>query len=588
MKGFFITFSLLYLIVCSSIGQHFELSSDFPNHQYSFGRDTVFFAGGVSFVDFNQDGWDDLTFGTTDGDSILFFMNNNGVFEKIPALVDHDGDSRQVLWVDYDNDGDLDLFVATFLGGNKLYQNDGNLNLTDISFSVGLGVTQDLSVGASFGDIDKDGDLDLYVSNHAYPPFANNITPNVLYLNDNGLFLNISSISNTEDSLRLSFCNTFGDYNNDGFPDLYIANDRYFNRNTMLRNLGDNTFDDISDNTQTGVFIDAMNVGVADFDYDRDLDIYVTNTQGNILFVNGEMGNFFSDKASDYQLTNDRISWGGSFMDIDNDGSQDLFVSSGNNGILAVPGDTSFYFLQDDIENNGPFTKMMVPGTNNDINLYANTHGDYNNDGQLDVAANSKYPNDILVWKNISSPQNWLKVKLEGTSSNRMGIGTWIEIYTNGEYMNRYTFCGEAFQAQPSDKIHFGLGNHAMIDSIQVTWPSGILDTYYDINTNQVLSFTENETNTPSSNQNIEPLSTFNISPNPSKQLNLNISRKGNASLIYTIYTVNGEKVLSGIIPSGTAENFNVPNSHLLADGIYLIQLNLEDGSSLTRKWLSF
>lgn len=170
------------------------------NHSYGNGL----FGGGVSAVDFNNDGLDDITLTTQAGDSIHFYLNTGTGFTKItPSLIPNTKEAKQVLWVDYDNDSDKDLFVTSNAGGNRLYNNNGNLNLTDVTTASGLSalLSSMPTFGASFVDIDNDGFLDLYITNRDLIGFTN-----YLYKNQgNGTFINITNSAGVADSSKLPF-----------------------------------------------------------------------------------------------------------------------------------------------------------------------------------------------------------------------------------------------------------------------------------------------------------------------------------------------------------------------------------------------
>ncbi|MEL7222640.1 MAG: VCBS repeat-containing protein, partial [Bacteroidota bacterium] len=199
--------------------------------------------GGISCFDFDNDGWDDLTMATADGETIHFYKNMNGSFLRLPDLVPTTEEAKQILWVDFDNDGDQDLFVASFNGINRLYQQTAPLVFTDITTAAGLPNFYTDTYGACFGDYDRDGWLDLYFSVRLLPAQGGSL--HVLYHNNgDGTFSDVSTDSNTSDVGRRPFCSSFIDYNNDMWPDIYTAHDRSFNPNTLLENQGDGTFVD--------------------------------------------------------------------------------------------------------------------------------------------------------------------------------------------------------------------------------------------------------------------------------------------------------------------------------------------------------
>ncbi|HRH38059.1 MAG TPA: VCBS repeat-containing protein, partial [Flavobacteriales bacterium] len=234
-----------------------------------------FFGSGVSSYDIDEDGWDDLSFATTH-DSLFFYRNNMGQLERLPSFADASGETKHVLWVDYDNDGDLDITVSTFTGTLRLYANDGAFHFTDVSEEVGFPQVVAENYGAAWADYDRDGDLDLYMGNGvAFGDVNNYSLLNHLYQNTgNGTFTDVTLAAGVADSIRFTLQPVWLDYDSDGWPDLYVANDKAF-RSSMYHNNGDGTFSDVTEQTGTGFADDEpMTTSVADFDNDGDLDIY--------------------------------------------------------------------------------------------------------------------------------------------------------------------------------------------------------------------------------------------------------------------------------------------------------------------------
>lgn len=447
-----------------------------------FGSGT--FGGGISFCDFNQDGWDDLTFASQNGDSIYFYLNVNGDFQLLPALVSHVEEAKQVLWIDYDNDGDKDFFVTTFGGTNRLYQNTGNLVLVDVTQTAGFTINDNPTFGGTFGDYDKDGWLDLYVVNRN----ATARITNYLFRNKgDGTYEDVTTSTMTADALKVPFCASFFDMNNNGWQDIYTASDRIGITNTLLRNDQNGQFSDITQSSGAGIAIDAMNVGLGDYDKDGDLDIYVTNTAGGGSVLLQNQGNEkFIDVTASSGTTWHETGWGGNFMDYDNDTDLDLYVSNAFNGL-----DNSNALFQN--IGNGQFSLPFPNGLPGDtLGSFSNVYGDLNNDGFPDIAVSGAPSNPHMLWENTAATgNNWLKIRLVGVTSNRDGIGSWVEVYADGQKQVRYTYSGIAYLGQNTSYEMFGLGNTSIVDSIHIKWLNGQEDKYYDIPTNQHLELIE-------------------------------------------------------------------------------------------------
>ncbi len=498
MKKYLLFVATLVFYSLSVDAQYFQDVSQ-ANGLNTYDPDFVFIGTGVSFADFNGDGWDDLTFATAEGHSIFFLQNINGVMTPIPPFVNHNKASKQILWADIDNDGDKDLFVTTYGNGyNRLYENTGNMNMVDITFSAGLLVDfASLSNSATFGDFDKDGFLDLYVSNINTNPGS--FTNKLYHNNGNLTFTDVTASTGTSNGNQYTLGNAFLDIDGDNDQDLYLANDRHYT-NTMYLNTN-NTFTDISGSSNTDIVIDAMNVGVGDYDNDCDLDIYVTNNNagipGSALFQNDGTGNFTEVAVSAGVKFLGRTGWAGNWFDMDNDLDQDLYVCS------SVEDDPSECNLIYENNGDGTFSTPLPNGLPYDQqNSYANAYGDFNRDGKVDlVVANSPYdwvtyPTPHRLWENvISNNNNWVKVNLEGTTSNRDGIGAWVELQAGGNKYLRYKHCGQAYLSQNGNALHFGLGNLTSIDAITIKWLSGNIDVIENPFINQTHRVIEGQSN---------------------------------------------------------------------------------------------
>ncbi|MEL6142823.1 MAG: CRTAC1 family protein, partial [Bacteroidota bacterium] len=397
------------------------------------------------------------------------------------------------IWLDYDNDGDKDLYISAYNnGGNRLYQNQGGFSFLDVTATAFGSATNVDAYGSVWADFNKDGWLDLYICLYDVT------TTNLLFQsNGDGTFSNVTSGNTANDGDKPSFDAFFTDYNADGWPDLYVVNDKYGYTNGLYRNNGDGSFSDVSAISNANVSIDAMNAGGADYDNDGLLDLYVTNSpEGNVLLKN--MGNgSFSDVTVAAGVGFYRIGWAANFFDFDNDMDKDLYVSCLSFGNAANP--NALYINQ----GNGSFTEPLYNtgglGGIDYGNSYSNAIGDINNDGQLDIAVSQSDPHPFLLWRNDEvNASNWIKVNLLGTTSNADGIGSWIEVWTNGQKQVHYTHCSMGYLGQNSSNYHFGLGSNTTVDSLIIRWPSGIVDRLTNIsNLNQVISVVEGEVALP-------------------------------------------------------------------------------------------
>jgi hypothetical protein len=448
---------------------------------------------GVSFFDFDNDGWDDLTL-LRENDSIYFYKNLQGNYTLLPSFIFGNNKTKSLLWVDYDNDGDNDIMLSASLGQFYLYQNDGNFNFTDVTVNSGLANGISDNYGVSFGDYNNDGFLDLYVSRYKfYGTITNNADINLLYRNNgNGSFTDVTNSAGVGDSIKPSFIGGWFDYDKDGFQDLYVLNDRSNYGNSLYRNNGNETFTNVS--VAAGAYLfgeDPMSISVADFDRDGDLDIYMSNS-GPIkiakLLVNNGNGTF-SEQAQQYGLALDEVGWGATWIDYDNNGFQDLYVSTSVIGNTVLPDVRSYFSVSNNAQS---FTDSPQLFSGNHIAAsFASAKGDINNDGFADLIVSNARGNNAFLWQNNGNGGNYIKVTLEGIISNRMAIGSWITVYAGGETFTHYTMCGENFLSQSSQHQIIGVGNATLIDSIKILYLSGIEDKYYSFPVNSSYYFIE-------------------------------------------------------------------------------------------------
>lgn len=542
-------------------------------------------SGGVSFCDFNGDGWDDLTLATIGGSTIDFYQNKEGVFEKIPALVPDETFQGQVLWVDYDNDGDKDLFMASRGEVNRLYRNDGNLAFTDVTAAAGLTTERFLTYGASFGDFDRDGWLDLYVGKRTGIP-ADNI--HLLYHNQaDGTFREVAVSRGAQDPAKIPFCYAFFDYNNDMWPDLYTANDR-FSGNTLLRNNQDGTFTDISESSATGIAMNAMSVTIGDYNNDGQFDIYATNTAGGNVLLRNNGDESFSELAGPSGVGFYSIGWGALFLDSDNKGREDLYVSGMEVG--ANINSSAFYYNMGDES----FSALSAGFVGDTVQSFSNALGDFNKDGKIDLMVINSSPFQSQLWENQTvSSHGYISIELEGVLSNRDAIGSRIDVYSAGQRQSRFTQCGTSFLGQNSERNIIGIGLAEMADSILIYWPTGHVDRLKEVIAGEEIKVLEGSTTGGEINvspdvqlisstplhQTASPL--FSIYPNPaSGQLYFNYDQ-AEAVNIRSIRLLN----VWGQLEKGYGQTDRLPQPLELSElppGIYWLEVITNEG----RQWI--
>jgi hypothetical protein len=266
-----------------------------------------FIGGGLSFYDFDNDGWDDLVFLHL-WDTMSVYRNNQGVFESINLAIYDTGQAKQVLWVDYDNDGLNDLFVSYLYGYVKLYKNFGGLNFVDYTVQASLHHQFGANHSITFGDYDRDGFLDLFIGRYSYQSdnSVNGEKNALLRNNGNGTFSEVTLPSGIDVGINQTLASVWMDYNKDGWPDLNVVTDRDHLLNNLFKNNGDNTFTDVAPALgATAPDTHGMSNTVGDFDNDGDLDVYITNIESrNCVFLVNNNNVDFTDLSVNYGVQN--------------------------------------------------------------------------------------------------------------------------------------------------------------------------------------------------------------------------------------------------------------------------------------------
>jgi enediyne biosynthesis protein E4 len=504
---------------------------------------------GVAFYDYDNDGWLDIFLvngwrlegfpSGTEPTSHLFRNNRDGTFSDITvkAGVAHSGWGQGVCIGDYDNDGWEDLFI-TYYGKNILYHNNGDGTFTDLSQKAGVvGKGTRWNTGCAFVDYDRDGHLDLFVANYIDMDLATAPAPesgpclykgvlvacgppglqggkNILYHNNgDGTFTDVSEAAGI---FRAN--GTYGlgvltaDFDNDGWPDIYVANDS--TASALYHNKKNGTFEDIAIDAGCALSPDGkpqagMGISAADYDLDGNLDLLKTNFAGDTpsLYHNLGGGNFEDTTfTAGLGAHTQFLGWGCGFFDFDNDGWPDILICNGH----VYP-----EVEQLKTEAGYPQRKLLYRNLRNghfaDVSFQAGTgisepapcrgcaFGDFDNDGDIDVVVNTvnDYPQLLRCDSNVKN--NWIKIRTIGTKSNRSGIGARLICTTHpsGETKPHQQIdevrSGGSYISQNDLRIHFGLGNAEKVDQLEIRWPSGHVDTLKDLKVNQLIYVKEGE-----------------------------------------------------------------------------------------------
>jgi len=461
-----------------------ESSEQYGINSFAYGE----YGNGISAYDWNKDGFDDLVLLTMDSLPQFFLNNGNGFTRVFFAGIEVNNDIKSINWVDFNNDGFPDLSFNSNRGGPTLYRNNGDFSFLDVTEASGIIQRHsDWGFGHNWGDYNQDGFLDVFYANYNWADYEDGY--NHLYKsNGDGTFVETTEEVGIGLNKEPTFVGLWCDYNNDNLTDLYVLNDRNSYQNYLYVNTGSDILLDQSESIFFDIIMDSMTASSGDFNNDGLFDIYITNTPGfgNKFFRNSEMG--FQESASIYGLQMFEWSWGAVWIDALNNGWQDLFVVTQPNVAFGRPGKHFFF-------NN--------TGSSFDINInagfagsedwtFSTARGDFNNDGKPDLITHSYAPLGTELWINSSNNAgNYLKVRLEGLVSNKDAIGCRLELYTSQGNQYRYTYCGEQYISQNSQWQFFGLGNLQTVDSLIIIWPSGVQDFFVDIQANQSLVIEE-------------------------------------------------------------------------------------------------
>lgn len=501
---------------------------------------------GIAFYDYDNDGWLDIF--VVNGTRLegfrkgqepichLYKNNRDGTFTDVTlkAGLARTGWGQACCIGDYDNDGWDDLFV-TYYGQNVLWHNNGDGTFTDVTAKAGL--VQDRlrwNSGCAFVDYDRDGNLDLFVANYidldlktapvpesgpclykavmvACGPPGLPGSKNILYHNQgNGTFVDVSEsagITKTDGTYGLGVLTA--DFDNDGWPDIYVANDSM--PSTLYHNQKNRTFVDISVEAGCALSADGkpqagMGVSAADYDGDGNIDILKTNFAGDTPSLYRNLGNnSFEDATFAAGLgSNTRfLGWGAGFIDFNNDSWPDVLLCNGHVYPEVEQLETEAGYAQRKVLyknlGNGHFEDVSMyggPGITETAPNRGCAFGDFDNDGDVDVVTNCTNAVPQLLRCDSHTGNNWIKVKCVGTKSNRSAIGTRLRCVIKGPDGKLHqqideVRSGGSYYSQNDLRIHFGVGKSEKIELLEVRWPTGQMESFHDLGVNKLFQVEE-------------------------------------------------------------------------------------------------
>ena len=514
----------IFLDVTESAGIQFE-HTDGRSGKRLFNE---FLGSGGGFFDYDGDGDLDVylingasqngNVGDIPTHNVLYRNDGDGTFTDVTetAGVGSTSYGTGATVGDYDNDGDLDLYVTNF-GEDQLYQNQGDGTFKDVTQEAGVG-NREWGTSCVFVDVDNEGHLDIYVTNYAIynpkedkpcdergvhvycGPHAYSPVHDTLYLSDgDGTFTDVSKQSRPSNLVPMHGLGvTFGDYDGDGDVDLYVANDQ--DPNFLLQNDGKGEFLEVA--LISGVCYNdmgkeeaGMGTDFGDYNNDGKLDITVSNyqTETNTLYHNHD-SSFFIDNtilSGIAEITHGYLGWGIKFFDYDNDGYQDIFVANGHlmDNISELEKHVSYPQKNLLFRNLGDGTFANVVSDEDGLSLKKVSRGaaigDYDNDGDLDILVTNCNQRADLLKNAVGNRNNWIQIKLDGLKSNRSGFGAKIKVVTGGHVQYREVHSGGSYLSFHDIRAHFGVGKSEKLDLLEVQWPSGQIDKKTDLDVNK-------------------------------------------------------------------------------------------------------
>ena len=480
--------------------------------------------GGAAFLDYDQDGYMDLYIcngtwleGFSKGEkpekmpyNHLYRNMQNGTFQDVTrkAGVGDEGYGMGVTIGDYNNDGYPDIYVSNH-GPNVLYKNNGNGTFSNVTDKSGMAGNL-CSVGAVWLDYDNDGLLDLYVSNYllfdpaykyfyapdGFPgPMAYDSEPDFLYHNEgNNEFKDVTAAMGITDVDGRAMGVGAADYDDDGFVDIYVANDHTLNylwHNDEGKSFSDRGIMSGTAFSQSGEATVSMSVDFADMNGDGLIDLFVSDDSYCSLYKN-EGNGVFTDMANPSGISTAAaqfVGWSSSFVDYDNDGDVDIFKTNGALKHLYGQEDQLFENdgtgnFQDVSTERGSYFQEEFVGRGACL-------ADYDNDGDFDIYVVNLNGRGVFLRNNKGNQNNWLMLNLVGQTSNRDGVGARIQLTAGGKKQTAQKKSTTGYLSQNDPRVHFGLGKAETAETIEIKWPSGKTQMLENIKANQILTVTE-------------------------------------------------------------------------------------------------
>ncbi len=486
---------------------------------------------GAAFFDYDNDNDMDLlvvngsTFGNfrRGGDPMVTLYRNSGD-GKFSDVTNRSGLNKKgwgqgVCVADYDNDGYQDFYITGY-GSNALFRNQGNGTFDDVTEQAGVADGR-WSTSCAFGDYDRDGHVDLYVANYVFlneeitpvrgtaDPICKYMgkdvmcgprglpgQPDTLYRNSgDGTFTNVTESAGIRDPGYYGLGVIFSDLDNDGWLDIYVANDS--NPNFLFRNNRDGTFSEMA--LEAGVALSeegleqaGMGLAVGDYNNDGSFDIFVTNfsQDTNTLYQNEGEGLFgvMTYLAGLGVPSLPYLAWGTGFVDLDNDGFLDIFIANGHiyseidqfalgstfrqpNQLYRNLGNGRFIEVTEQVGGS-----LLVKQSSRGV-----AFGDYDNDGDLDILITNLDERPVLLRTDSTNHNHWITLRLVGTKSNRDAIGARVAVQLGDRVLTAEVRSGGSYLSHNDSRIHFGLGDETRIQRLEVRWPSGLVETFGDL-----------------------------------------------------------------------------------------------------------